>query len=101
MEIILASQSPRRRELMGFFPFPITVRVSQADEKMDPAKLPEVEVARISRNKAEAVARACLRRAEKRTDAPRLGRGSTLIFLSRIKAYFLDAFAYALARASV
>lgn len=58
MEIILASQSPRRRELMGFFPFPITVRVSQADEKMDPAKLPEVEVARISRNKAEAVARA-------------------------------------------
>lgn len=58
MEIILASQSPRRRELMGFFPFPVTVRVSQADEKMDSAKHPEDEVSRISRNKARAVARA-------------------------------------------
>lgn len=58
MEIILASQSPRRRELMGFFPFPVTVRVSQADEKMDSAKRPEDEVSRISRNKARAVARA-------------------------------------------
>lgn len=58
MEIILASQSPRRRELMGFFPFPVTVRISQADEKMDSAKRPEDEVSRISRNKARAVARA-------------------------------------------
>ncbi len=57
MEIILASQSPRRRELMGFFPFPFTVRVSQADEKMDSAKPPRDEVARISYNKASAVER--------------------------------------------
>ena len=57
MEIILASQSPRRQELMGFFPFPVTVRVSQADEQMDSAKAPQDEVARISANKAEAVAR--------------------------------------------
>ena len=57
MEIILASQSPRRRELMGSFPFPFTVRVSQADEKMDSAKLPQNEVARISCNKACAVDR--------------------------------------------
>lgn len=57
MEIILASQSPRRRELMGFFPFPFTVRVSQADEKMDADKLPQDEVARISHNKANAVER--------------------------------------------
>ena len=57
MEIILASASPRRKELMGHFPFPVTVRVSQADEKMDTQKLPQDEVARISRNKAEAVAR--------------------------------------------
>lgn len=57
MEIILASQSPRRRELMGFFPFPVTIRVSQADEQMDSAKAPRDEVARISANKAQAVAR--------------------------------------------
>ena len=57
MEIILASASPRRKELMGHFPFPVTVRVSQADEKMDSGKLPQDEVARISRNKARAVDR--------------------------------------------
>ena len=58
MEIILASQSPRRRELMGFFPFPVTVRVSQTDEQMDSAKAPRNEVARISSTKADAVSRA-------------------------------------------
>ena len=57
MEIILASASPRRKELMGHFPFPFTVRVSQADEKMDSGKLPQDEVARISCNKAMAVDR--------------------------------------------
>jgi septum formation protein len=57
MEIILASGSPRRRELMGFFPFPVTVRVSQADEHMDLTRSPADEVARISCNKAEAVNR--------------------------------------------
>lgn len=57
MEIILASGSPRRRELMGFFPFPVTVRVSQADEHMDLTRAPADEVARISCNKAEAVSR--------------------------------------------
>ena len=57
MEIILASASPRRKELMGHFPFAFTVRVSQADEKMDSGKLPKDEVARISCNKAMAVAR--------------------------------------------
>lgn len=58
MEIILASASPRRKELMGHFPFPVTIRVSQADEKMDSSKLPQAEVARISANKAKAVDRA-------------------------------------------
>ena len=57
MEIILASGSPRRQELMGHLPFPFTVRVSQADEQMDSAKAPKDEVARISRNKAEAIPR--------------------------------------------
>ena len=57
MEIILASASPRRKELMGHLPFSFTVRVSQADEKMDGRNLPQDEVARISYLKANDVAR--------------------------------------------
>ena len=57
MEIILASQSPRRKELMGLFHIPFIVRVSQADESMDPKLSPAEAVAIVSRRKAEAVAR--------------------------------------------
>ena len=57
MEIILASGSPRRRELMGLYGVPFTVRAADIDETMDPAKAPFDEVARVSRRKAEAVAR--------------------------------------------
>ena len=55
MNLILASQSPRRRELMGLFRVPFTVRVADIDEAMDPQKPPYEEVARVSRLKAEAV----------------------------------------------
>lgn len=55
MEIILASQSPRRKELMGKLNIPFAVRVADVDESMDPEKLPEDEVARVSALKAEAV----------------------------------------------
>ena len=57
MEVILASQSPRRKELMGLFHIPFTVRVSDADETMDPKLSPEEAVAVVSRRKAEAVPR--------------------------------------------
>lgn len=57
MKLILASQSPRRRELMGLFRVPFTVRVADIDEKMDPEKPAFEEVARVSRLKAEAVPR--------------------------------------------
>ena len=57
MEVILASQSPRRKELMGLFHIPFTVRVSQADESMDPDLSPAEAVAAVSRRKAEAVER--------------------------------------------
>lgn len=57
MSIILASQSPRRRELMGLFGLPFVVRAADIDETMDPEKPPFDEVARVSRAKAEAVAR--------------------------------------------
>lgn len=57
MQLILASQSPRRKELMGLFRLPFTVRVSDIDETMDPGKSAEAEVARVSRAKAETVVR--------------------------------------------
>ena len=57
MEIILASGSPRRRELMGLYGVPFTVRAADIDETMDPVKAPFDEVAQVSRRKAEAVAR--------------------------------------------
>ena len=57
MNLILASQSPRRRELLGLFRRPFTVRVADIDETMDPALPPYDEVARVSRAKAMAVPR--------------------------------------------
>ena len=57
MELILASQSPRRRELMELFRVPFTVRVADIDETMDPTKTPYDEVARVSRAKSMAVSR--------------------------------------------
>lgn len=57
MQLILASQSPRRRELLGLFRIPFTIRVANIDEAMDPAKPPYDEVARVGRLKAEAVHR--------------------------------------------
>ena len=57
MNVILASQSPRRRELMGLFSIPFTVKVADVDETMDPAGSPYEQVAQVSRRKAEAIAR--------------------------------------------
>ncbi len=57
MNIILASQSPRRKELLGLLNIPFTVRVADIDETLDKT-LPVAEaVARLSRRKAEAVPR--------------------------------------------
>ena len=57
MSLILASQSPRRQELLKLFHIPFTVRVADIDEAMDPEKAPFDEVARVSRLKALAVER--------------------------------------------
>ena len=57
MEVILASQSPRRKELMQLFGIPFVIRVADIDEGMDPAKPARDEVARVSRQKAAAVPR--------------------------------------------
>jgi len=57
MQLILASASPRRKELLGLFHIPFTVRVADIDETMDEAASPFDEVARVSRRKALAVDR--------------------------------------------
>ena len=57
MNLILASASPRRQELLKHFGIPFTVRVADIDETMDPAQSPIDEVARVSRCKALAIPR--------------------------------------------
>ena len=57
MQLILASASPRRKELLGLFKIPFTIRVADIDETMDNTKSPFDEVARVSRLKALAVER--------------------------------------------
>ena len=57
MELILASQSPRRHQLLELFGLPFVVRVADIDETMDAAQPPCEEVARVSRLKALAVPR--------------------------------------------
>ena len=57
MNVILASQSPRRKELMGLFHIPFTIQVPDADETMEPGAPAAEQVALVSRRKAEAAAR--------------------------------------------
>ena len=55
--LILASGSPRRRELLSLFGVPFSVHAADIDETMDPAKPPYDEVARVSICKALAIPR--------------------------------------------
>ena len=57
MRLILASASPRRKELLGLFHIPFEIRVADIDETMDPRKKHYDEVARVSASKALAVCR--------------------------------------------
>ena len=57
MNLILASQSPRRKELLSLFGIPFTVRVADIDETMDFSRPAFAEVARVSHCKAQAIAR--------------------------------------------
>ena len=55
MQLILASASPRRQELLGLFGIPFTVRSADVDETMYSTETPYDAVARLSLLKAEAV----------------------------------------------
>lgn len=57
MQLILASASPRRKELMALFHVPFVIRAADIDETMNPQAEPAGEVARVSRRKALAVRR--------------------------------------------
>ena len=57
MSLVLASASPRRKELLGLFGIPFSIRVADIDETMDPGRPPFDEVGRVSRAKALAVRR--------------------------------------------
>lgn len=57
MNLILASASPRRQELLKLFGVPFTVQVADIDETMDLSRPANDEVARVSKLKALAVAR--------------------------------------------
>ena len=57
MQLILASASPRRKELLGLFHVPFVIRVADIDETMDPSLAPADEVGRVSRRKALAIGR--------------------------------------------
>ena len=57
MNLILASASPRRQELLKLFGVPFSVRVADIDETMDVSASAYDEVARVSRLKALAIPR--------------------------------------------
>ena len=54
MKLILASQSPRRKELLGLLGMPFEIQIPQADETMDPNGDPATQVAQVSLRKAMA-----------------------------------------------
>lgn len=55
MELILASASPRRRELLSRLGLEFTVMAAQADETLLPGLSPQEQVVRLSKIKAQAV----------------------------------------------
>ena len=57
MKLILASQSPRRKDLLQLLRVPFVVCPADIDEGMDPNLPPQQEVARVSKLKAEATPR--------------------------------------------
>ena len=54
--IILASQSPRRQELLKLTGLPFAIRIADVDETMDKSLPVQQEVTRVSRMKAQAIA---------------------------------------------
>jgi septum formation protein len=73
-KLILASQSPRRRELLAMTGIPFETASVEIDETFDPALTVEENVMEISRQKAEAVCRTL-----PKTNAVVLGSDTTVL----------------------
>jgi len=56
VRVILASQSPRRRELLALVGIPHEVRPADLDERMEPGESPTEHAERLARAKAQAIA---------------------------------------------
>ena len=54
--LILASQSPRRQELLGLLGVDFTIKTADVDEHMDPAQTPQHEVRLVAARKAAKIA---------------------------------------------
>jgi len=74
---VLASSSPRRRELLSILGIPFTIQHADIDESVRPGESPTVYAARLAREKAETVARA-------NPGAPVLGADTTVILGNEI-----------------
>ncbi len=59
MSVVLASASPRRRELLQRAGVEFTVKASDADERIEPDTPPHEAVMALARQKAQAVAKTC------------------------------------------
>lgn len=53
--LVLASGSPRRRELLARYPIELVIRPADIDESVQPGELPATYVERLARAKAQAV----------------------------------------------
>lgn len=69
---MLASSSPRRRELLSILGVPFTVQHADIDESVRPGESPTLYAARLAREKAETVARS-------NAGTPVLGADTTVI----------------------
>lgn len=56
VRVILASQSPRRRDLLSLIGVPHEVRPADLDERMEPGESPTEHAERLARAKAQAIA---------------------------------------------
>lgn len=57
--LILASGSPRRKELLGLFGIPFAVQPADIDETQNPGENPRDYVWRLAREKGQAIAQTC------------------------------------------
>ena len=55
MQLVLASSSPRRREILSYLPMPFVVQTAEVDETPIAGESPEAMVLRLSQAKAQAV----------------------------------------------